>query len=427
MNLMAPQLVNAIGWSLLDFVWQGAAIGCATALLLSIMRQARPGLRYLVACAGLLLCAAWPTFELFHRLVGANAGLLETMRAEHIIIGTAVQSSSSLQRMLQQHLSWIVAGWAACALALALRLGLGLAWVQRIERNTPAPDPAWQARIERMAAQFGITRSVRMRIVADLASPITAGWWRPVVLMPAALMSGMPQELLEALAAHELAHIRHHDYLVNLLQNVIETVLFYHPAVWWISGQIRIEREQMADDFAARQLGEPRRLALALSELERFQFSHHHLAQAANGGHLMSRIKRLVQSDTAVSNWKAAIPVLVLAVMTIGGSASAGGRHEADNPELGIYHRAMADFSSCAKPIWPADSLRNGETGTVHLAFEIDELGNVVDSKVMRSSGHIPLDEAAQDGIKLCKFKPAQKDGHPLREWMRMQYVWTLE
>lgn len=89
----------------------------------------------------------------------------------------------------------------------------------------------------------------------------------------------MPPDLL-ALLAHELAHIRRHDYLVNLLQNVIEALLFFHPAVWWIS-RVRLEREHIADDFAARQLGEPRRLALALSELERLQFST--LAQAANG------------------------------------------------------------------------------------------------------------------------------------------------
>jgi hypothetical protein len=142
---------------------------------------------------------------------------------------------------------------------------------------------------------------------------VTAGWWRPIVLVPAALATGMPTHLLEALLAHELAHIKRHDYLVNLAQGAIEIVLFYHPTVWWLSNRIRVEREQIADDLAASMLGEPRRLALALSELDQFQFTTPQLAHAAHGGNLMSRIKRLVRPDTEPLNWKMAVPILGLA------------------------------------------------------------------------------------------------------------------
>ena len=124
---------------------------------------------------------------------------------------------------------------------------------------------------------------------------MTAGWWKPIVILPSSLLTGMPVELIEALLAHEVAHVKRMDYLVNLFQSAIEIALFYHPAVWWISKQIRIEREQIADDLAAGLLGEPRRLALALSELEQFQFSHPQPALSAHGGNLMSRIKRLVR------------------------------------------------------------------------------------------------------------------------------------
>ncbi|MDB5755627.1 MAG: peptidase, partial [Massilia sp.] len=118
---------------------------------------------------------------------------------------------------------------------------------------------------------------------------------------------------LEALLAHELAHIKRHDYLVNLVQSAIEIVLFYHPAVWWLSNRIRLEREQIADDLAASMLGEPRRLALALSELDRFQLAAtHHLAHAAHGGNLMIRIKRLVRPESEPLNWKMALPILGL-------------------------------------------------------------------------------------------------------------------
>ena len=91
---------------------------------------------------------------------------------------------------------------------------------------------------------------------------MTAGWFKPVLLVPANLVTGMPPDLLEALLAHELAHVRRHDYLVNLLQFAAEILLFFHPTVWWLSRRIRIERERIADDMAAALIGQPRRLAL---------------------------------------------------------------------------------------------------------------------------------------------------------------------
>ncbi len=209
---------------------------------------------------------------------------------------------------------------------------LGLAWVRRRTRaGQYRLDPAWQARLDRMARGMGIARRVTLGLVDDLASPVTAGWWRPVVLVPAALVSGMPPQLLEALLAHELAHVRRCDYVVNLIQSAIEILLFYHPAVWWLSNRIREEREQIADDVAASTLGEPRRLALALSELDLFQFTPQ-LAPAAHGGNLMSRIKRLVRPETEPLNWKLALPILGLATAAAFYSWSAPAHAGAEQP-----------------------------------------------------------------------------------------------
>jgi D-alanyl-D-alanine endopeptidase (penicillin-binding protein 7) len=315
----------------------------------------------------------------------------------------------------------LVAAWAACALALTLRMALGLLWIGRSARNDRT-DTHWQGRLTRLAERAGIDRHVRLRIVDTLTSPITAGWWRPVVLVPAALVSGMPADLLEALLAHEIAHVKRHDYLVNLLQNVVETLLFYHPAVWWISGRIRAEREQIADDFAATQLGEPRRLALALSELEKLQFSTHHLAQAANGGDLMARIKRLVRPDTQALSWKAAIPVLGLAALCA--AAYANEAPVPKHPASALHTPAVLDFRTCAKPVYPLEDLHAGHTGTVTLNFHVTADGDVVESRVFRSSGHRGLDRAARTAIAKCRFRPATSKGQPVQEWMKIQYVW---
>lgn len=419
--MSAASLVGSIGWTLLHFLWQGALIGCATAVALVAMRNARPRQRYALACGALLLCLAWPALELAARLSnGVDTGAGVTVMAR--MAPAAFVTDNSALAWCQDKLGLIVMAWAACSAALTARLGLVLLWIGRVARGH-AGNPHWQAKLSTMALQIGISRAVRLRIVDNLASPITAGWWRPVVLVPASLISGMPPELLEALLAHELGHVKRFDYLVNLGQNVVETLLFYHPAVWWISSRIRAEREQIADDVAASHLGEPRRLALALSELERFQFSTHHLAQAANGGDLMSRIQRLLRPDAQALNWKAAIPVLGLAAACIAGCAQTPLEQAPAAPVI----PAVANFNSCAKPVWPKQSLRDGNQGTVTLAFKISADGKAEQSKLLKSSGFPLLDEAALQGITKCRFKPATQADTPVPAWMQMQYVWTLK
>jgi D-alanyl-D-alanine endopeptidase (penicillin-binding protein 7) len=223
--------------------------------------------------------------------------------------------------------------------------------------------------------------------------------------------------------------VQRYDYLVNLGQNIIETLFFYHPAVWWMSHRIRAEREQIADDYAARKLGEPRRLALALSELERLQFSTHHLAQAANGGDLMSRIKRLLRPDKQALNWKAAIPVLGLAAMSAALFAQAAGT-AGPAPQTAAAagtQAATLDFRNCAKLEYPKDELRQNHQGTVTMRFLVSTDGKVKDAQVTQSSGFPALDEAARSALAKCSFKPGMSGGAPVESWASMQYRWTTQ
>lgn len=410
--------VPALGWTLLHFLWQGLLIGCATALVWAALRNARPEARYAVGCGALLACLAWPAAGLYWRLAGGDAtGALfaSSLLPAALLAPTALPDLDLLLRA-------VVCVWALCAAALAARMALGMLWIERSASGMGITHGAWQTRLSRMAQGAGIARPVRLRVLDNIASPLTAGIWRPVVLVPAALVTGMPPDLLEALLAHELAHVRRHDYLLNLLQNAIEALLFFHPAVWWISRGVRLEREHIADDFAARQLGEPRRLALALSELERLQFSTHHLAQAANGGDLMSRIKRLLRPAPHTLHWKAAIPLLALAGACLGiyGQAVA-----ADSAPV-LERRPVIDFGACGKPVYPAASLQAKEEGTVNMSFDVNSAGKVTDSSVVKSSGHPALDEAARSGIAKCTFKPAMAGGKPVAASVKVQYVWRL-
>lgn len=413
--------VFALGLTLMHFLWQGLLIGCAAGLLLTLLRNSRADYRYLVACGALLACLCWPALALWQRLAGGNAPAAAAVDGLQWAAGIATRHAWF---DLHDSLRGIVGLWALCAAGLALRMLAGLLWIERVAQRPGGPEQQqWEAELARLAQRFGIRRAVRLRVVAALDTPVTAGWWQPVVLVPAALISGMPPDLLQALLAHELAHIKRHDYLINLLQNVIETLLFYHPAVWWISKRIRAERELIADAVAARQLGEPRRLALALSELERLRFSHHQLAQAANGGDLMQRIQHLLRPVPQALNWKAALAMLGVAVacLSIYAEAAAADKHASAD------RRAVVDFNSCAKPAWPEGAIAARRTGRVQLNFQVGVDGAVKDSKVDRSSGHPDLDEAARAGIGKCRFKPAIKSGKPVETWQKMQYVWVLE
>ncbi len=436
---MSAALIDSVGWTLLHFVWQGTLLGCATALALTALRNGQAATRYLVACAGLLACVLWPAGELLLRLRAPDVATPYRHYADILFGQGGAQPDGAMLAFVQAQLLWIVAFWASCALLLALRMGLGLLWIGRAA-TAPAADPAWQQQVGALAQQFGVGRPVRLRVVDDLASPLTAFWWHPVILMPASLMSGMPPALLGALLAHEMAHVRRHDYLVNLGQHAIEILLFYHPAVWWLSRRIRIEREQAADDLAAGHLAQPRQLALALSELERWQFSGHHLALAANGGDLLSRVRRLLRPQRAALDWKAALPVLGLAAacLTLLAQAQSGPALETQAPvqahvpaqalvQAKTRTPAVADFRSCSKPAWPAASLKAQHTGTVTLGFEIDARGAVIDSTLHASSGDTLLDEAARSAIAKCRFKPATENGAPVRAWMQMRYVWLLK
>lgn len=319
MSVMLASFVSTLGWALIHFVWQGLIVGIIAAIALVLLRDARPQTRYAVSCAALVICFLLPIAGVWSGVgggtVGTPAPAPEASGSAAILSQPAIGQLASVRSTLQDQLAIIVALWAVVAGLLALRMALGMTWISRIARaGSTAGDRVWQMRLNRLADAFGMSREIQLRIAGTLDTPVAAGWWRPVVLVPAALVARMPAELLEALLAHELAHIKRHDYLVNMIQSSIESLLFYHPVVWWLSRQIRIEREQIADALAATTLGEPRRLAVALHELAQFQLdtnatSMTQFASPANGGNLMSRIQRLIKPNQHSMNWRMALPL----------------------------------------------------------------------------------------------------------------------
>jgi len=318
---LAPAL-QAVGWALLHLVWQGAAIAVVLALLLALLPARSANVRYAISCAALALvvvvgvltglrsyaAGAPQAPALAHRadrqVVPAPVDAPAPPPVAAIVVATfapaRVASMPDPWRVASDALPAIVSLWLAGVTLLSLRLIVQWGRARRLvtEHAQPACEP-WLAMARKLGAALGVRRAVRLLESTVVQVPAVVGLLRPVILLPANTLSGLLPGQLEMILAHELAHIRRHDFLVNLLQAAVETLLFYHPAVWWISKQARIEREHCCDDLAVSVCGNPLQYARALTRLEELRAAPLPLALSARGGSLFHRIHRVVGGPAA--------------------------------------------------------------------------------------------------------------------------------
>ena len=304
----AQPWAERLGWALLDFVWQGALIGVLFAAMRGFAGQRlSANARYIFACLALAAMVAAPlaTFGVMTALEPSSPGSMVSVLPRAIGAGSAPVASWRLAHSgrWQQTLPWLAMAWIGGVLVFSVRLIGGWFGAARLRSRKSRPAPGeWQQTVDRLIRRMGIAQSVRLTISALVESPAVIGWLRPVILMPVGALAGLPAEHVEALLAHELAHVWRRDYLVNLAQSVAEAVLFYHPAVWWLSAQIRQERELCCDDLAVAACGDVLTYAHALAELESCRPAHLKTAMAANGSGLAHRIARLLGQPRPASH-----------------------------------------------------------------------------------------------------------------------------
>ncbi|MCI0487131.1 MAG: M56 family metallopeptidase [Blastocatellia bacterium] len=338
-SLMAQTGLEALGWALLHFLWQGALVAILLAVVMRLLRKHSANLRYVVACASLLFMMVLPvgTFWWMSRSIPSapvesatvsalEVGRVATERVNSIEGGMRRASVDAKPQTWQQWLyerfeglmPWFMFAWLVGVLAMSLKLMGGAVYVQRLKRKHTRPvDSRWQKVLNRLAERLRVMKPVRLVESSLVRAPMAIGWLRPVVLLPASALTGLTPRQLEAILAHELAHIRRHDYLINLFQTIIETLLFYHPAVWWVSRQVRIERENCCDDMAVAVCGDALVYARALTRVERLRRAAPQLAMAADGGSLMNRINRIVGVQSPRSNRFAGLLAGVIAIMAV--------------------------------------------------------------------------------------------------------------
>ena len=305
-DLSAPWMIPA-AQALLHFLWQGALLAAGLAVTQRRLRNASASDRHALACTTLalmaiaplvtfwVLCSTDPSIASSAAVVApalsATVSVLATGSAETIAPGSA-----TLPAALLPWTPWITALWMIGVAVSALRL-LGGAW--RLHRwatreTSPAPSE-WQECCDSLGRRLGLRSPVPLRESARVQGPLIVGWFRPMLVLPLGMLQSLPGLQIEALLLHELAHVHGRDPLIHLLQRAVETLLFYHPAVWWVSEQIRREREHRCDDRVLEAQGEGHSLAEALVTLAERAYTAEPLALAATDGSVASRVRRLLQ------------------------------------------------------------------------------------------------------------------------------------
>lgn len=302
--LLSSGPVVALGWALVHFLWQGCLIAALYWLLCILAPRDAAHLRYWSGVGALLLALVVfiSTFALYQEPEATfqwAAAEPEPVNGFLVMSGTLPDVAELLRHGVERSLPLIVLLWLS---GFVLQSGRTLAdWlhVRRIARHGISEvAESVDAAARRVGARLGLRRVVRVLQSSRVTVPMAVGWLRPVVLVPAGVLARLPAEQLEMVLAHELGHIRRYDHIVNWLQIGIETLLYYHPAIGWVSRRVREEREHCCDDLVVSRCRKPATYARALANLEVLRSPEHgHAMMAATGGNLLARIRRIIDSE----------------------------------------------------------------------------------------------------------------------------------
>lgn len=301
--------VHPIGSALVHFLWQGAALGLLTAAALRLARRASANVRYALACGGMLAMALAAAATMMSHTGASTSAAAVTVAGPTTVavqppavraatdvvpLTTTVETARPGPELLEAWLPTIVVLWLTGVLFMTLRLAAAWVRIRSLVRNARRMTPALSRAIDRVKAGLGCPRAVRAAESDVIEVPTVVGWLRPVVLMPIAVVAELTPTQLDAIVAHEIAHIRRYDHVVNGLQTFVETVLFYHPAVWWVSREMRREREHCCDDIALSVAGDGLLYATTLTALEERRERSAAWTIAATDGDLLARVQRIL-------------------------------------------------------------------------------------------------------------------------------------
>lgn len=309
-------LVAAAGWALLHLLWQGAVVAGVLAVVLRRMGPATPERRYAAAVAAVVVLLVLPLATVVLLATGSGGPGAETGLVAPAV-GRDMAEETMIGRtfdLIASSLPFLTTFWLVGVTAMALRWMGGHLLLARLRtRDVRPPSPDVEAALRRAAARMGVRREVGLRVSSRIGVPAVVGLRRPAILLPERAVAELAPARLEAVLAHELAHVARWDGAVNLVQVMAETLFFHCPAVWWASAVARRERERCCDARVVRAGADPVAYARTLAELERLRGRAPRLALAAAGGELVERVRSLVcpAPAEAVSVRRIALPIIV--------------------------------------------------------------------------------------------------------------------
>jgi len=372
-NLFSGQVANAVSRTLIHSLWQGALLSVVTGLVMACTRKASSAIRYnlLVAAMALFAVAVAGTFCFefsngdthIPPSAGQNAGNSMPVLHETTIYTVAPNSSiwETISSYLNRYASIIAWTWLLIVCARCLQLVTGLREVYRLRhKNISGIGNYWEEQVRQLSDQLGIKRLVGIAQSARAKAPMVTGHLKPLILIPIGMFTSLSTEEAEAVLLHELAHIRRSDYLVNLLQNMMEIVLFFNPAVLWLSALIKAERENCCDDIAVARSGKLNYLKalVACGEYNMPPSSYAMALKSSNGG-LKKRVARIIHNKNESLN-RAEKALLAVCLITVGIFATAfanGGRPDK-------HSSATVQKTAAVQP--KADGIAGGNADTVY-------------------------------------------------------------
>ncbi|HEY4874263.1 MAG TPA: M56 family metallopeptidase, partial [Puia sp.] len=313
-ELFSSRTVNALCWTLFHSLWQGLIFAFIAGMVIMLTRKAKPAFRYNIL-SGLLTLVAITIVITFivEKEKGGSASVQQLPAAAYhifktntdqlnksILVSTEVNSSAIqiLNNFLLQYAYLIVTIWFFILSAKIIRLIFTIIYTYRLKNyRSHIPHSYWRTRLMELCRQLRISKTVTLIESEIIKLPVVFGHLKPVIFIPLGLLSQLSPNQVEAVLVHELAHIRRSDYLVNMMQNIIESLFFFNPAILWISSLIREERENCCDDMAIAQVRNKKNYLEALisfRELSLYNNSKNAVAFPSSKNSFLNRVQRIV-------------------------------------------------------------------------------------------------------------------------------------
>ncbi|HEY5408702.1 MAG TPA: M56 family metallopeptidase [Ginsengibacter sp.] len=319
---------QALGYTLVYSLWQSFVVFICLRLILKSIPHASSRFKYIISYLAHLGIAAWFVITFIQQLSIRQSEYISMQIIPHGIFQQSVSDHSATitgglsLSFLNNYFPWLAAVYVIGIIWFSVRLMLNYFQTIRFRINGLSDlESEWLDHIEDMAAKMGIHQPVYTYISKYVTTPMMAGFFRPVILLPLAAVTNLSPQQIEAIILHELAHIRRNDYLFNLVQSVIDTLLFFNPFAWWISKNIRNEREKCCDEMVL-QLSDPFHYARALLALEEFGQNNFTLVMTAvnKRSQLLHRIKNIMEMKNKhinISQKLIALAIVISATISV--------------------------------------------------------------------------------------------------------------